>query len=246
MMRRRDMTAMLLGAAMIAGVLGLTLVAAPAPGVPPVPPAATHPGAGAADARPGAVNVARLICAGVKEEVCFADGFLTNVDRSTDTKVRRRFAFVELASEDLFNYPFVVMTGEKAFKLSDAEKKNLKAYIDRGGFVLASASCSSAEWADSFRPMLAALYPDRKLAALPLDHPVFHRLYDIDRIVTRKEAGQPVIYGLEWGGRLRVVFSPFGLNDTANAGGGCCCCGGNEIRNAQLICADVLVYALTQ
>jgi len=50
---------------------------------------------------------------------------------------------------------------------------------------------------------------------------------------------------LEADGALRIVFAPLGLNDTSNAGGGCCCCGGNEVRNAKLINANILVYALT-
>ncbi|MCA9307730.1 MAG: hypothetical protein KDA16_14465 [Phycisphaerales bacterium] len=28
--------------------------------------------------------------------------------------------------------------------------------------------------------------------------------------------------------------------------GGCCCCGGNEIRNARYINANILAYALTK
>ncbi len=46
------------------------------------------------------------------------------------------------------------------------------------------------------------------------------------------------------GGRLAAVFSPFGLNDTGNAGGGCCCCGGNELKNAKQINANIVAYAL--
>lgn len=52
------------------------------------------------------------------------------------------------------------------------------------------------------------------------------------------------IEGIEIDGRLAVVFSPEGLNDTKNAGEGCCCCGGNEILNAKYVNANILAYAL--
>jgi hypothetical protein len=39
------------------------------------------------------------------------------------------------------------MTGEGAFSLTDDERKNLKAYLEKGGFLLASAGCSSKDWA---------------------------------------------------------------------------------------------------
>jgi len=45
-------------------------------------------------------------------------------------------------------------------------------------------------------------------------------------------------------GRLGVVYSPDGLNDTGHTEG-CCCCGGNELRNAIEINVNVLAYALT-
>ena len=46
-------------------------------------------------------------------------------------------------------------------------------------------------------------------------------------------------------GKIVLIYSQEGLNDTANAGGGCCCCGGNEIRNSQEINVNVFTYALT-
>jgi hypothetical protein len=195
----------------------------------------------------GRIVVARFVYEQGREETCFAEAFLVNADRESSVKVARHFAFVALSREEIFAFPFAVMTGSRACNLTAAEKKNLKAYLDRGGLLLASSSCSSQEWADSFRALLLELYPGQKLTPLGMDHPIFHRLYDIDRVVARKAVdAQPLIYGLEFGGRLAVVFSPLGLNDTDNAGPGCCCCGGNEIRNAQFINANVLIYALTR
>jgi hypothetical protein len=44
-------------------------------------------------------------------------------------------------------------------------------------------------------------------------------------------------------GKLVLIYSQDGLNDTANTSG-CCCCGGNEIANAEQVNVDILAYAL--
>lgn len=191
------------------------------------------------------IAVGNLVYAGDRSGVCFADQFLTTYARETGQDVQREFASVRLDSDALFSYPFVVLTGEKAFTLSDDEKQNLKAYLDRGGFVLASAGCSNRAWADSFRAVIDELYGDAALTPLTTEHAIFHTLYDIDTVEVRRSRVRHTIFALETDGRVRLVFTPVGLNDTGNAGGGCCCCGGNEIRNARLINANLLAYALT-
>ncbi len=191
------------------------------------------------------ITVGLVTYDGGRSGVCFADEFLTTFARETGQDIHRRFVPVALDSNALFSHPFVIFSGEKAFSLSDAEKQNLKAYVDRGGFVLASAGCSNRAWADSFRAVIAELYGRDAMTPLTTEHALFHTLYDIDQVQVRRNTGGPAVLGMPIDGRLRLVFSPIGLNDTGNAGGGCCCCGGNEIRNARLINANLLAYALT-
>lgn len=190
------------------------------------------------------VQVGLLVYDGNKSGVCFSSGFLDTVRRETDIKVASKMKPVRLDSDELFAYPFVVLSGEKAFTLSDTEKANFKRYLEKGGFVVASAGCSNRPWQQSFTKLFEQVMPDRSLDAIDLKHPVFHSLFDIDRIDTRKGADK-AMYELRIEGRLAMIYSPLGLNDTANAGKGCCCCGGNEVRNAREINANLLVYALT-
>ena len=196
---------------------------------------------------PAAVEivVAKAVYAGGRTSVCFADQFLTTYARETGQQVQRTLASVALDSDALFDYPLLVFSGEKAFTLSEAERQNLKTYLDRGGFVLASAGCSDRAWADSFRTLIDGLYGEDALTPLTTEHALFHTLYDIEQIQVRRPTPTPKVLGMAVAGRLRLVFSPVGLNDTSNAGNGCCCCGGNEIRNARQINANILAYALT-
>lgn len=194
---------------------------------------------------PGLVRVGMLVYGQGKSAACFADAFLTLVDRQTSIRVSRRFEPVELGSDGLFEHPFVVMAGKGLFVLPEGQVKNLRAYLLGGGFVLASAGCSDGEWSAGFREALRAALPEYELEPVGMDHAVFHTLYQIDRVVTKKAFSGASVWGLEIDGRLAVVFSPTGLHDSARAGPGCCCCGGNEVRNASEVNANVLVYALT-
>lgn len=189
------------------------------------------------------VACANLIYAGTRSSVCFSDRFLSIVAQQSAISTARRFTPVKLGGDELYRYPFAVMTGEGGFALTDQERINLKRYLERGGFLLASAGCSSAQWAASFERELTSLFPQRALAAIPLEHEIFHTLDDIEQLATHGPSA--TLRGLAIGGKLVVVYSSDGLNDTGSMHG-CCCCGGNEIRNSQQINANILAYALVQ
>ena len=181
-----------------------------------------------------------------KTSVCFSDKFLRDVAYETGVQVDRDFVDVRLRSEDLFDYPFAIMSGEGTFELTAEEVANVRAYVNGGGFLLASAGCSSSAWNVAMRRAMDRIFPDNELVELEVDHPVFQTVWDITEFESKKRRRTVRVYGIEIEGRLAVVYSPEGLNDTRNAGGSCCCCGGNELRNARYVNANILAYALTK
>jgi len=189
------------------------------------------------------VQVANLIYARVKSSKCFSDHFLVRAENESAISTSRRFHAVKLGSEELFQYPFVIMTGEGSFTLTRGERENLKRYCENGGFLLASAGCSSKAWDKSFRGEVRLTWPEARLKKLSLDHPVFHTVYDIGRLRTKHGKPKP-LEGVSLNGKLVMIYSSDGLNNTANTRG-CCCCGGNELANAEQINVNVLAYALT-
>jgi len=190
-----------------------------------------------------AVDVACLIYAGTKSSVCFSEKFLAALARDTTIVTSRKFQRVKLAAKELFRYPFAILTGEGSFVLTEAERANLRRYLERGGFLLASAGCSSRQWDESFRREIKIIFPERPLAVVPLDHEIFHTVYDIKNLDTYRE--QAKLEGLALGGKIVLIYSSDGLNDSTTVHG-CCCCGGNEIRNSQKVNANILAYALLQ
>ncbi|RPI84649.1 MAG: DUF4159 domain-containing protein, partial [Planctomycetaceae bacterium] len=190
----------------------------------------------------GIVQVANLVYAGSKSSKCFSDHFLAKAGRESAVSTTGKFHTVKLASNELFAYPLVIMTGEGDFTLPDAERENLRRFVERGGLLLASAGCSSEDWDRSFRREMAKIFPDTPLAALGLSHAVFHTVYDIASLQAKHGEPKP-LEGISRAGRLGVIYSQDGLNDTAHAEG-CCCCGGNEITNCLDVNVNILAYAL--
>jgi uncharacterized protein DUF4159 len=221
--------ALALGAAIVAG--------APRDPPPPVPDP-PQPGGEAQ----GIVQVANLIYAGTKTSKCFSDHFLLKAEGDSTISTSRRLHVVKLSSEEIFSFPLLIMTGEGQFTLTDEERANLKAYLENGGFLLASAGCSSPAWDRSFRAEVAAILPDHAMSALKMDHALFHTVYDIERLDAKTGEPRP-LEGIHIEGRLAVIYSQDGLNDTAHSHG-CCCCGGNEITNSEQVNVNILAYCL--
>lgn len=190
-----------------------------------------------------AIECANLIYSGTKSSVCFSEKFLAAVGRDTTVKTVRRFKSVKLASDEIYRFPFAIMTGEGDFSLTETERRNLRRYLDLGGFLLASAGCSNKAWDDSFRRELNAVFPEFELAVVSGDHPIFRTVYEIGELKTKGDPAQ--LEGLTILAKIVLIYSSDGLNDTTTMHG-CCCCGSNEIRNSQEVNANVLVYSLLQ
>ncbi len=195
---------------------------------------------------PASVKVVMLTYAKGKTGECFAAGFLEEAARRTNLPVQRTFETAVLGVSDLRALPFCIMTGEGSFKLSDAEVQALRDYLRQGGFLLASAGCSDERWAQSMQQALKQAAPKLRYRTLKADHPVFHTVFDLDGVRSKKGPAPEALQGLELDGKLVGIFTPVGVNDTGNAGGECCCCGGNELQDAHLININILAYVLTR
>lgn len=193
----------------------------------------------------GVVQCGNLIYAGTKTSTCFSDEFLTTAQQKTSIAAERRFKAVKLADDELFSYPFVIMTGADDFSLTAKERENLKKYLENGGFLLASASCSNKDWDKAFRREIARVLENQSLSPLPMEHPIFRTVFEIEDLGLSKSDGESTLEGIDIKGKTVVIYSKDGLNDTPNAPG-CCCCGGNEITNARQLNVNILAYALLQ
>jgi hypothetical protein len=81
----------------------------------------------------------------------------------------------DVATDAVFNYPILFMTGHGNVHFADAEVARLRRYLERGGFLHVDDNYGLDE---SWRRECARLFPDSPLVALPADHEIYHIYYD--------------------------------------------------------------------
>ena len=135
---------------------------------------------------------------------------------STEVKFQRRV--IELDTKELQDFPFLYVTGRHDFVLSEAEVAALQRYLRSGGFLLASPSCGLGQFDEAFRREMARVLPERKLDALPADHPVYSILNELAAVsytdYARSLEEEPPalpLEGIEIGGATAVIYCPYGL-----------------------------------
>ncbi|NBB88182.1 MAG: DUF4159 domain-containing protein [Bacteroidetes bacterium] len=90
------------------------------------------------------------------------------------TNLKTDYATVEVGSADLFNYPFVHMTGHGNVVFSDAEARNLRNYLMAGGFLHIDDNYGM----DPFvRAAIKKVFPDKEWVELPFSHPIYDQRF---------------------------------------------------------------------
>jgi hypothetical protein len=124
------------------------------------------------------------------------------------TGIHPEQAIVEASSPELFNYPFIHMTGHGNVIFSNQEAENLRNYLMAGGFLHISDNYGM----DAFiRPQLKKIFPELDLVELPFNHPVYHQKFNFPNglpKVHEHDNKAPQGFGLIYKGRL-VCFYDF-------------------------------------
>jgi hypothetical protein len=132
---------------------------------------------------------------------------LAAVRDRTDLQTTAREAVVTLDSPTLWEVPYLYMTGHGNVRFSDADLATLRRYLLQGGFLHADDNYGMDQ---SIRRELARLFPDRPLVEVPLDHPIYHLVYDFPRGVPKihEHDGKPAQgFGIFIDGRLAVYYT---------------------------------------
>ncbi len=116
-------------------------------------------------------------------------------------------AVVEVGSADLFNYPFVHMTGHGNVVFSDAEAENLRNYLTGGGFLHIDDNYGMDPY---IRVALKKIFPDQQLVELPFEHPIYRQKFTFKNGLPKiheHDGKGPQGFGLFWEGRLICFYS---------------------------------------
>jgi len=105
---------------------------------------------------------------------------LSGVRRLTRIDTRSVEQPVDLDGEDdVYNWPFMYAVEVGYWNLSDAEAKQLREYLLRGGFFMCDDFHGTVEW-ENFMAGMKKVFPDRPVVDLDNKDPIFHVLYDLD------------------------------------------------------------------
>jgi hypothetical protein len=132
---------------------------------------------------------------------------LTALRTRTALPVAERERVVTLTGAELWEVPFIYMTGHGNVRLSDPELRVLRRYLEQGGFLHAD-DCYGMDKA--FRREIARVFPDHPLVEVPLTHPIYHIVYDFPKGIPKihEHDGLPAQgFGVFLGERLVVYYS---------------------------------------
>lgn len=108
--------------------------------------------------------------------------FLIGVKRLTRIDAKSGEHPVRLDDPELLRYPFLYAVEVGRMALDEPEVAGLRRYLAAGGFLLVDDFWGSREWA-VFEDQIRRVLPGRPIVDLPLDHPVFHTVYDIKELL---------------------------------------------------------------
>ncbi len=108
-----------------------------------------------------------------------------------------------LDDPDLFRYPVIYLIEPSWWEMSDAEALALRAYIQKGGFVIIDdfkvpGGIGGPGWAQ-FEENMRRVLPDGRFFDMDASHPIFHVFFDIDNldiVPQAYNAGRPIFRGL--------------------------------------------------
>ena len=132
---------------------------------------------------------------------------LAAVRERTGLRVAAEEKVVTLAGDDLWSVPFLYMTGHGNVAWSESDLATLRTYLRQGGFLHADDNYGMDA---SLRRELARLFPDQPIVEVPLDHPVYHLVYEFPKGIPKiheHDAKPAQGFGIFLDGRLAVFYS---------------------------------------
>ncbi len=95
-------------------------------------------------------------------------------NKNLGTQIATEEAIVEVGSGDLFNYPFVYLTGHGNVVFTSQEAQNLRRYLLAGGFLHIDDNYGLDKF---IRPEMKKVFPELEFVELPANHPIYQQKF---------------------------------------------------------------------
>ncbi len=132
---------------------------------------------------------------------------LNYVAANTNIDVDPIYEFVDLASDNLFIYPLIYLTGHGNINFSDQEVENLRAYLDNGGFLYIDDDYGLDPYVHH---EMKKIFPQQDFVELPFSHGIYHCHFDFPNGLPKiheHDGKPPQGFGLFNKGRLCVFYT---------------------------------------
>ncbi|MCC7050331.1 MAG: DUF4159 domain-containing protein [Bacteroidia bacterium] len=123
------------------------------------------------------------------------------------TSINPEQGLVEVGSPELFNYPFIHLTGHGNIVFNTQEADNLRKYLMAGGFLHIDDNYGLDKF---IRPQMKKVFPELDFVELPPSHPIYHQVYDFPKGLPKiheHDNKVPQGFGLIYQGKLVCFYS---------------------------------------
>lgn len=123
------------------------------------------------------------------------------------TDLNPNVATVEVGSPDIFNYPFVHMTGHGNVTFDKAESENLRNYLLGGGFLHVDDNYGLK---DFIMPQMQKVFPELEWVKLPYSHEIFKEPYEFPNGLPKiheHDMKTPQAFAMIYEGRIVCLFT---------------------------------------
>lgn len=105
--------------------------------------------------------------------------FIVGLKRLTRVDARSIEEIVDVDSDEMFNWPWMFAVSVADWVLSDVQALRLRAFLERGGFLMVDDFHGEREW-NLFLGQMRKVLPEARVIELEDDAPIFHTVYDLD------------------------------------------------------------------
>ena len=128
-------------------------------------------------------------------------------NKNINTKINDKPQEVEVGSIDIFQYPFLHMTGHGNVFFSETDAENLRNYLLSGGFLHIDDNYGMEPY---ITKELKKVFPDKDLVELPASHPIFNTAFKFQNGLPKiheHEGKRPQAFALFNEDRLMLLFT---------------------------------------
>jgi hypothetical protein len=132
---------------------------------------------------------------------------ITYCNQNIKTKINPKPQTVEVGSMDIFQYPFLHMTGHGNVFFSDHDAENLRNYLISGGFLHIDDNYGMQPY---ITKEIKKVFPDKDLAEIPSNHDIFSLVYKFPNGLPKiheHDGKRPQAFGIFHEDRLVLLFT---------------------------------------